>query len=214
MAIKLRIFPAGSIQTNAFLLTDSDRKEAILIDAPNDVCEFVDPALQEDGCELKALLLTHGHYDHIGGVAEYAKRGVSLFGHTADKMLFETPQCMSSFTYPPDLKLEGFEVENWVEQGSVLEFLGMSCEVRHVPGHCPGNVLFYFEDLKAAFVGDALFAGGIGRTDLPGGSFAELEKSIREQIYTLPDPVVVLPGHGPNTSVGDEKRHNPYVSAQ
>lgn len=214
MAINLRIFPAGSIQTNAFLLTDSERGEAILIDAPNDVSDFVDPALQEDGCELKALLLTHGHYDHIGGVAEFAKRGVPLYGHLADKAFFETPECMSSYVYPPDLKLEGFAVDHWIEEGSELSFLGLKCEVRHVPGHCPGNVLFYFEQLKAAFVGDALFAGSIGRTDLPGGSFEQLERSIRERIYTLPDETAVLPGHGPNTSVGDEKKHNQFVSAE
>jgi glyoxylase-like metal-dependent hydrolase (beta-lactamase superfamily II) len=85
-------------------------------------------------------------------------------------------------------------------------------EVRHVPGHCPGNVLFYFAAEHAAFVGDALFNGSIGRTDLPGGNFAQLERAIREQIYTLPEATVIFPGHGPQTTVGDERSHNPYVS--
>lgn len=214
MAIKVRIFPAGSIQTNAFLLTDSDRGEAILIDAPDDVSSFVDPALDEEKCELKAVLVTHGHYDHIGDVAKFAARGVKLYGHKADALFFENPESMRSYVYPPDMKLEAFDIDHWVEDGDKLEFLGLECEVRHVPGHCPGNVLFYFPAARAAFVGDALFAGGIGRTDLPGGSFAELERSIRDRIYTLPEDTVVLPGHGPNTTVGDEISTNPYVSGE
>ncbi len=84
--------------------------------------------------------------------------------------------------------------------------------MRHVPGHCPGNVLFYFKSLQAAFVGDALFNGSIGRTDLPGGNFDQLEQAIREQIYTLPDTTVVYPGHGPKTTVAQERTNNPYVS--
>ncbi|MDQ8183995.1 MBL fold metallo-hydrolase [Pelagicoccus sp. SDUM812002] len=214
MSLNVRIIPAGSIQTNAFLISDPECGEAILIDAPNDVCEFVDPALAEDGCELKALLLTHGHYDHIGGVATFADRGVPLYGHKADRGMFENPECMRSYAYPPDLELRGFAIDHWVEDGTKLTFLGLDCEVRHVPGHCPGNVLFYFPAAKAAFVGDALFAGGIGRTDLPGGSFKELERSIRERIYTLPKETSVLPGHGPNTTVGEEISSNPYVSGE
>lgn len=214
MALKLRIFPAGSIQTNAFLLSDPDKGEALLIDAPNDVSEGVDAALAEDGCELKAVLITHGHYDHIGGVATFGQRGVPLYGHEADRMMFENPESMRAYAYPPNLKLEAFAIDHWVADGDTLSVLGMQCEVRHVPGHCAGNVLFYFSEIKAAFVGDALFAGGIGRTDLPGGSFEELERSIRERIYTLPNDTVVLPGHGPNTTVGDEIATNPYVSGE
>jgi glyoxylase-like metal-dependent hydrolase (beta-lactamase superfamily II) len=91
--------------------------------------------------------------------------------------------------------------------------LGREVEVRHVPGHCPGNVLFYFGDAKVAFVGDALFQGSVGRTDIPGGDFDVLKQSIREQIYTLPDATTVFPGHGPKTSVGIEKEDNPFVQA-
>ncbi|EDY80921.1 metallo-beta-lactamase superfamily, putative [Verrucomicrobiia bacterium DG1235] len=196
------------------MLSDPERGEAVLVDAPHDLVDMVDKALAEDGCALKALLITHGHYDHIGDVAKFARRGVPLYGHKADKTLFENPACMQAYAYPPDIDLEGFEVDHWVEDGSRLELLGLECEVRHVPGHCPGNVLFYFPAAKAAFVGDALFAGGIGRTDLPGGSFSDLERAIRERIYTLPADTVVLPGHGPNTTVGDEISFNPYVSGE
>jgi glyoxylase-like metal-dependent hydrolase (beta-lactamase superfamily II) len=116
-----------------------------------------------------------------------------------------------------DLGLQPVKVDLWVAQGDKIAALGVEVEVRHVPGHCPGNVLFYFAGNKdkkaagAAFVGDALFAGSIGRTDLPGGSMEQLAHVIREQIYTLPDDTLVFPGHGPRTSVGVEKRTNPYV---
>jgi glyoxylase-like metal-dependent hydrolase (beta-lactamase superfamily II) len=100
-----------------------------------------------------------------------------------------------------------------VKQGDRLAALGREFEVRHVPGHCPGNVLFYQSEAKVALVGDALFNGGVGRWDLPGGNFELLEESIRGQIYTLPGDTTVLPGHGPRTTVGDEKESNPFVPA-
>ena len=109
------------------------------------------------------------------------------------------------------LGLEGIQVDQWVAAGDSLEALGQSVEVRHVPGHCPGNIMFVFSDQTTAFVGDAIFAGSIGRTDLPGGSFAELEASIRSQIYTLPDETTLYPGHGPATTVKIEKSTNPHV---
>ncbi len=109
------------------------------------------------------------------------------------------------------LGLEPIRVDHWLQAGERLTILGTKAEVRHVPGHCPGNVLFHFASLQAAFVGDALFQGSIGRTDLPGGDFDQLEASIREQIYPLPPETVVWPGHGPRTSVAVEREHNPYV---
>ena len=111
------------------------------------------------------------------------------------------------------LGLQPVKIDHWVEPGGRLAALGAEAEVRHVPGHCPGNVLFYFATARMAFVGDALFAGSIGRTDLPGGDFEQLERSIREQIYTLPGATTIHPGHGPATTVHEEMAHNPYVSA-
>jgi glyoxylase-like metal-dependent hydrolase (beta-lactamase superfamily II) len=109
--------------------------------------------------------------------------------------------------------VDPIRVDHWLTPGECWEALGAPVECRHVPGHCPGNVLFYFSSLGAAFVGDALFAGSVGRTDLPGGSAATLAESIRSQIYTLPDATVVYPGHGPSTRVADEKATNPFVRA-
>lgn len=209
--MELKILPSGYIETNAFLLIDTERQEAILIDAPHFVWDQVEPILKEKGCRLVALLLTHGHYDHMGDAARIQKLGVATWGHEDDRRLFESPGVMRPYAYPPDMTLDGLTIDRWVGDGDTIELLGRSIEIRHVPGHCPGNILFYFGSLDAAFVGDALFAGGIGRYDLPGGDFETLERSIRERIYTLPDETKVFPGHGPATTVAQEKATNPFV---
>ncbi len=214
MSFNLEVFPSGYIETNAFLLSNLDRKESVLIDAPHFVWDDVKPALEELGCELKALLLTHGHYDHIGDAGRIQKLGYPVYGHRDDQAFYETPEVMRPYVYPPDMVLEPVMIDHWVGQGDMVELIGESVEIRHVPGHCPGNVLFYFQALKLAFVGDALFAGSIGRTDLVGGDFPTLEQSIREQIYTLDAETGVLPGHGPQTTVGQEKATNPFVSSE
>lgn len=211
--MRVHILPAGPIETNAFLLTDSSRGEAVLIDAPHEVWDAVKPILESEGCKLVALLLTHGHWDHTGDAARVKKEsGVPVYAHVADQALIETPEVMSFF-FLPGYDVPGTKIEHFVEQGQKLELLGREFEVRHVPGHCPGNILFFLSNEKAAFVGDALFAGSIGRTDLPGGSFEQLADSIRTQIYTLPPDTKVYPGHGPATDVGTEMRGNPHVPA-
>lgn len=210
--VNLHVLPAGPIQTNAYLLTAPKRGEAVLIDAPGDVWRAVTGILAREKCKLTELWLTHGHWDHTQGGAEVVRQtGAFVRAHADDRTLIETPELMERFM-GERMNLEPIRVDKWVVQGERIEQLGTTAEVRHVPGHCPGNVLFYFPDLKAAFVGDALFNGSIGRTDLPGGDFDQLERAIREQIYTLPPETVVLPGHGPKTTVGHERSNNPYVS--
>lgn len=210
--VNLHVLPAGPIQTNAYLLTAPERGEAVLIDAPDEVWEQVAPILAQENCVLNELWLTHGHWDHTQGAAEVVRKtGAKVRAHPADRPLIETPQVMERFM-GEQLNLEPIKVDHWLSAGERMNAVGSDVEVRHVPGHCPGNVLFYFAEAGAAFVGDALFAGSIGRTDLPGGSFATLEKAIRTQIYTLPDETLVYPGHGPDTTVGAEKSTNPYVS--
>lgn len=209
--MKLHVFPAGPIQTNAFLLTDSARGEAVLIDAPDEVWSDVESALAEDRCRLSELWITHGHWDHTQGAAEVVRRsGAKVKAHQADRVLIETPEVMKVFL-GRGIELEPVKVDTWVAQGDRMEALGHTVEVRHVPGHCPGNVLFYFPTLGAAFVGDAIFAGSVGRTDLPGGSMPQLEASIRAQIYSLPEATTLYPGHGRSTTVAAEKADNPYV---
>lgn len=207
------MLPSGPIETNGYLLAEEKRGEAVLIDAPGGILEKIQPLLAKAECRLVELWLTHGHWDHMqDGARVKAETGARVRAHRADQPLIETPEIMEGFM-GQRLGLKGVTVDTWVEPGEKLSALGREFEVRHVPGHCPGNVLFHGAALGAAFVGDALFQGGVGRWDLPGGDFAMLARSIREQIYTLPDETIVFPGHGGRTTVGAEKQGNPYVSA-
>ena len=209
--MQLDVIPAGPIDTNAYLLSSPDRGEALLIDAPGEVWSEVKPLLAQRGCRLVGLWITHGHWDHMQGAAEVARAtGAKVLAHADDRALIETPEIMERFM-GERLGLEGVHVDHWFSPGEIRAAAGLAAEVRHVPGHCPGNVLFYFEALGAAFVGDALFRGSIGRTDFPGGDHAVLLRSIREQIYTLPPATRVFPGHGPATTVAEERSGNPYV---
>jgi glyoxylase-like metal-dependent hydrolase (beta-lactamase superfamily II) len=206
------VLPAGPIQTNAYLLTADVRGEAVLIDAPGGIWTEIAPILKAENCTLRELWLTHGHWDHTQGGAEVVRASsAKVRAHADDRAMIETPEIMERFM-GESLNLEPIRVDNWIVQGDRFDALGLNVEVRHVPGHCPGNVLFYFAALGAAFVGDALFNGSIGRTDLPGGNFEQLERSIREQIYTLPPDTTVFSGHGPRTTVANERATNPYVS--
>lgn len=211
--MKIHVLPSGPIQTVGYLLTDAVTRDAVLIDAPGGIVAKIQPVLEKEGCTLRELWLTHGHWDHMQEAAAVKEAtGALIRAHQADQPLIETPEIMDGFM-GQKLGIPGAKVDAWVEQGSTLTVLGREFEVRHVPGHCPGNVLFYQAQGRVAFVGDALFAGGVGRWDFPGGNYDLLARSIREQIYTLPDETVVFPGHGPRTTVGDEKETNPYVSA-
>ncbi|MDB6165115.1 MAG: putative metallo-hydrolase [Lacunisphaera sp.] len=211
--MKIHVLPSGPIQTIGYLLTDAKRGEAVLIDAPGGILEKIQPLLAKEGCALKELWLTHGHWDHMqDGEAVRQATGALVRAHRDDQAMIETPEIMEGFM-GQKLGLVGVKVDAWLERGDRITALGREFEVRHVPGHCPGNILFYQAEAKAAFVGDALFHRGVGRWDFPGGDFDLLAKSIREQIYTLPDGTVIFPGHGPRTTVGEEKGGNPYVAA-
>jgi len=209
--VKIHVLPSGPIQTNGYLLTDAKLNAAVLIDAPGDILGKIEPLLKAEGCTLRELWLTHGHWDHMqDAMAVKHATGVIVRAHEADRQLIETPEIMEEFM-GSKMNLQGVPVDAWLTAGEKLAALGRVFTVRHVPGHCLGNVLFYCADLKAAFVGDALFQRGVGRWDLPGGSFDVLANSIRTQIYTLPDETVVFPGHGHRTTVGEEKAENPCV---
>ncbi len=210
--MNLHVLPAGPIQTNAYLLTAPERGEAVLVDAPGGVWQAVRDIVAKQKCRLVELWLTHGHWDHTQGGAEVVREsGAKVRAHADDRAMIETPEIMERFM-GERMNLQPIHVDHWVKQGDRFDALGTTVEVRHVPGHCPGNVLFYLAALGAAFVGDALFNGSIGRTDLPGGDFERLARAIREQIYTLPGDTAVYPGHGPKTTVADERAQNPYVA--
>ncbi len=217
--MKIHVLPSGPIKTIGYLLTNASLGEAILIDAPGDILEKIIPLLAQEGCRLKELWLTHGHWDHTQDSARLKRElAVLIRAHRADQALIETPELMEEFM-GARLGLEPAKIDVFFTPGETLTAVGRDFAVRHVPGHCAGNVLFYAAALQGptgltastAFVGDALFKAGVGRWDLQGGGFEVLAQSIRSQIYTLPDDTIVFPGHGPRTTVGEEKVTNPYV---
>ena len=211
--MKIHLLPSGPIQTIGYLLTEPKLGEAVLVDAPGGIMARIQPLLEQEGCTLKELWLTHGHWDHTQDAAKVVREtGARVLAHRDDQVLYENPAIMEE-RLGRKLGLEPVRIDRWVAQGDTVQALGREFTVRHVPGHCPGNILFFQAEAKAAFVGDALFKAGVGRWDLPGGDFDVLARSIREQIYTLPDDTIVFPGHGPRTTVGAEKTGNPYVAA-
>ncbi len=214
--MKIESYPLGPFETNCYLLIDDAGKRCVVVDAPPGAGKVVLPEIQKRGLTLEALLLTHGHWDHMCDGADFALPGVAIYAHRADQDCYEKPEKFAPWYQMalPSLTLADFrtvKISRWVEDGATLELLGKVFEVRHVPGHCPGNILFYCAGEKFAFTGDALFAGSVGRSDLPGGSWPVLLKSIREKIYTLPDDVELFAGHGGETTVGREKATNPYA---
>lgn len=206
----VEVVPVGPLQMNAVLLTAPDAPdgpEAVLID-PGEEPQRLISLIEKSGCRLTMLLATHGHFDHVGAAAALQEvYGLPLRCHAGDVPIIESmPQVQAAYGFPPT-RVPRLQAD--LQDGMTLPFAGKTLGVRHVPGHSPGQVMFTFAGY--ALVGDCLFYGSVGRTDLPGGDFATLEKSIRERIYTLADETVVVSGHGPDTTVGREKATNPFV---
>lgn len=208
MIIKFQELPP--IGTNAYALIEPERRECVIIDAPSGAFEWATQIANEHDCKIVGLILTHGHWDHILDGHQFVKAKIPTYGHAEDTVLFEEPEKMTRYAMP-GVEFLPVSIDHWIKGGDTLDLLGDSLEIRHVPGHCPGNILVYLASEKCVIVGDAIFAGSIGRYDLPGGDFAVLENSIRTQIYTLPEETTIYPGHGGSTTVEREKRSNPFV---
>jgi glyoxylase-like metal-dependent hydrolase (beta-lactamase superfamily II) len=210
----LDVFAVGPIQANCILLGDAEAGELVVID-PGEEAERIAGRIRDSGLGPTMILHTHGHLDHVGGTAELSGligKDVPVGLHAGDIELYRNA--------PVQARMFGLEVDAPPEPGLMFEHGqsipvgGFELEVRHAPGHSPGGVCFVVSgaDEPLVIVGDVLFAGSIGRTDLPGGSFQVLERSIREQLYTLPDETRVVCGHGPETTIGRERVSNPFVS--
>ncbi len=208
--LTVETFELPPIGTNAYFVHNRARAEAVVVDAPLNTFATIEKRLVETGAKLAGLLMTHGHWDHTLDGWRFSEAGTPTYGHPDDRELFETPKLMAMFA-PPELLMRPTTIKQWLRGGEEIELLGTSVEIRHVPGHCPGSLLFWFRDAGIAFVGDAIFQGGIGRADLPGGHFPTLEQSIRNQIYTLPAETELFPGHGGSTTVERERANNPFV---
>jgi glyoxylase-like metal-dependent hydrolase (beta-lactamase superfamily II) len=211
--VKVRAIPAWVAATNGYLVFDDADKVAILVDAPPDP-DRIGAIAVELGVTIGAVLLTHGHIDHIGGSGSIAQRFDSqVFVHPDDDFLTLHPmeQVMQMFGMLPPGSYEIPEVLSALEDGQNLDLAGFKVEVRHTPGHTPGHCCFYLADHETLFSGDQLFAGSVGRTDLPGGSTAELLVSMATRVLSLDDQVRVLPGHGEETTIGRERSTNPFL---
>lgn len=202
-------FLAPTFAQNAYLVGDEASGAAVAID-PGGAAQEMARALEAGGASLEAILLTHAHYDHLEGVPVLGERfGAPVRLPRGDRLLYAHVGEQARMFGLPDVRLP--EPDEDLEAGAVVRFGGSELEVRAAPGHSPGHVVLVAHAAGVAFVGDVVFLGSIGRTDLPGGDFSTLIRSIREQVLTLPDETVLFSGHGPPTTVGHERVANPFL---
>ena len=209
--MKLEVVPVTAFQQNCSVLWCEKTRRAAIVDPGGDI-ERVLKVIESNGLTLEKVLITHAHLDHAGATAELARRySVPIEGpHSGDQFWIEQmPAQAKMFGFPPS---EAFVPTRWLQQGDHVTVGELEFEVRHCPGHTPGHVVFFHAPSRFAIVGDVLFAGSIGRTDFPRGNHADLIRSIRENLFPLGDDVTFLPGHGPTSTFGAERRSNPFVA--
>jgi hydroxyacylglutathione hydrolase len=207
--LEIQTFTSRIFGQNAYLIRCRGEDDWLAVD-PGGEAESMAATVESSGGRLRSIVLTHAHIDHIEGVAVLVERmPAPVLLHPADRPLYEAaPQQAAMFGHPvPPLP----PPDEALEPGSDLAIGGCRFEVRHAPGHSPGHVILYAPEAGVALVGDVIFEGSIGRTDLPGGSLEALMRSIREQVLTLPDETRLLTGHGPATTVGRERVMNPFL---
>lgn len=202
----LRQFTAGPFEANNYLLIDESSKKSVLIDASGDLNK-VKSLLDENNATLEKILLTHGHFDHIGGCYDFQHQlGAKVFINQNDAtMVTKLKQQLQMFGMPPQNEPE---VNGFIEDGEIIEIGSLKIKAIHTPGHTKGCMCFLVED--KIFSGDTLFLHSVGRTDLPGGSYNELENSITQKLFTLEGNFTIYPGHGPATSLAKEKLENTF----
>lgn len=209
--MKAKIIPVTPFQQNCTLLWCEQTLKGAVVDPGGDLDNILSAA-KEAGVTLEKILLTHAHIDHAGGAGNLAQQlRVPIEGpHRADQFWLDAlPSQSTMFGFPAT---GAFTPDRWLAQGDTVTFGNVELEVRHCPGHTPGHVIFFHRPTRLAIVGDVLFKGSIGRTDFPQGDFETLVRSIREQLWTLGDDVTSIPGHGPLSTFGEERRSNPFVA--
>jgi len=210
MALQYKIIPVTPFMQNCSLLWCDRSMQAAVVDPGGDV-ERIEAVLAETGVKLAKVLLTHGHLDHVGGSVELARaHGVPIEGPQREEAFWldALPEQSRMFGFPHTAP---FSPDRWLEEGDKVSFGEEVLDVLHTPGHTPGHVTFFSAIARLAIVGDVLFSGSIGRTDFPRGDYQELISSIRNKLWALGDDVAFIPGHGPMSTIGDERANNSFV---
>lgn len=212
MSLNIEWVVTGPFQQNSYVLACSDSKEAILVD-PGDEPERIAELVETMGVRPLAIWLTHGHLDHVGAAASLQDRyGIPLYAPEGDREWIESLPMQAAMFRQPAKRVP--RIDGPVVDGGEIAFGNVRGRIIATPGHTEGGSCFWFPDALALVTGDTLFDGSVGRTDLPGGDYSTLERSIKERLFTLPDEVTFYSGHGGPGSLGREKRHNPFVGEQ
>ncbi len=205
------VVPVTLFEQNCLLLWDNVTKQAVVFDPGGDVPNILN-AIEQTGLKVEAIWLTHGHIDHVGGAAELREAlNVPIIGpHIDDEYLLDKVEA-SGANYGMS-GVRNFKPDRWLSEGDKVSIGSLSFDIYHCPGHSPGSVVFFSNDLRFAHVGDVLFKGSVGRTDLPGGSHAALINSITTKLLPLGDDVSFICGHGPGSTFGHERQSNPFLT--
>ena len=206
--MKIQNFVLGMVGTNCYLVVNEEEKQCILID-PAVYSGEITEQIRREGLDLRAILLTHGHFDHIMGIDGFRKEfpEIPVYAHREEEALLRDASMNASLELGRQYTFSGAA---YVEDDDVLDLAGMQFRVIHTPGHTIGGCCYYLQEEKVLFSGDTLFRESIGRTDFPTGNGGQLMRSIREKLFTLPEETAVYPGHMERTTIGDEKKYNPY----
>jgi glyoxylase-like metal-dependent hydrolase (beta-lactamase superfamily II) len=206
--MNITVLTVGPVQTNCYILAQEGGSSCVVVD-PGEEAEKIAAYIKEKGLDCEAILLTHGHFDHITGVAELAAtEHASVYAYEGERELMMDPAQNGCLMMGYEVALEP---EILLRDGQKILLAGIEFEVIHTPGHTIGGCCYYVEKEKALFAGDTIFMESVGRTDFPTGNSRQLMQSVREKVLVLPDEVRIYPGHGPDTSVGYEKQNNPYA---
>ncbi len=204
-----KVFPVGPLQCNCSVVGDEQTREAMVID-PGDQIEDILKILKAENLTLKQIVVTHAHIDHVGGAMKLkAATAAPILMNQNDQALLKMLDVQAAWV---GMKPPGpVQVDEAVSEGRVLKIGNIASNVIHTPGHTEGSICLYFPEQKTLVAGDTLFAGSIGRTDLPGGSYDKIMRSLHNQVLALPDDTQVVPGHGPLTTIGEERETNPFL---